>query len=152
MTQSNWRTPLAVLICSGIILTIALGVRHNIGLYLYPMTADLGWTRQTFAIGIALQNLLYGLASPIAGIIADKYGAVRVLVTGTILYALGLTLMAYSETGWEFALSAGLLIGGAVSWRAFSIVCGVVARAFPREKRTLALGVTGSAGSFGQFI
>jgi MFS family permease len=152
MTQSNWRTPLAVLICSGIILTIALGVRHNFGLYLHPMTADLGWTRQTFAIGIALQNLLYGLASPIAGIIADKYGAMRVLVTGTILYALGLVLMAYSETGWEFALSAGLLIGVALSCSGFSIVYGVVARAFPPEKRTLALGVAGSAGSFGQFI
>ena len=152
MMQSNWRTPLAVLICGGIILTLSLGTRHNFGLYLQPMTADLGWSRQTFAIGIAIQNLLYGLATPVAGMIADKYGAVRVLVAGTVLYALGLYCMANSATGWEFTLSAGILVGIGLSCSGFSIVYGVIARAFPPEKRMLALGIAGSAGSFGQFV
>jgi MFS family permease len=152
MNQSNWRTPLAVLICGGIILTLALGTRHSFGLYLQPMTLDLGWSRQTFAIALAIQNLVYGLATPFAGMVADKFGAVRVLVAGTLLYAIGLVLMAYSQTGWEFTLSAGLLVGVGLSCSGFSIVFGVVGRAFPPHKRTLALGIASSAGSFGQFL
>ena len=152
MTHSNWRTPLTVLICGGIILTISLGTRHNFGLYLQPMTADLGWTRQTFALAIAIQNLVYGLATPVAGMITDKFGASKVLVGGTLLYAVGLVCMAYSETGLAFSLSAGLLVGTGLSCSGFAVVYGVVARAFPPEKRTLAMGIAGSAGSFGQFI
>lgn len=152
MTKSNWRTPLVVLICSGMILSLALGTRHTFGLYLPPMTMDLGWNRETFAIAIALQNLVYGIATPFAGMIADKYGAPRTLVGGTLLYSLGIALMAFSETGWEFGLSAGLLVGAGLSCSGWAIVFGVVARAYPPEKRTLALGITSSAGSFGQFI
>ncbi len=152
MSKSNWRTPLVVLICGGIILTLSLGTRHSFGLYLQPMTLDLGWNRQTFAIAIAIQNLVYGLATPFAGMITDKYGATRVLVGGTILYAIGLALMAYTKTGWDFVLSAGLLVGIGLSCSGFAIVFGVVGRAFPPEKRTMALGIAGAAGSFGQFV
>src|SRR5512143_4303118 len=97
MTHSNWRTPAVVLICGGIALTISLGVRHNFGLYLQPMTLDLGWNRETFAFAIALQNLVYGLAQPFTGMIADKFGAARVLIAGTLLYAIGLVLMSFSS-------------------------------------------------------
>ena len=152
MTKSNWRTPLAVLICGGIILSLSLGTRHTFGLYLQPMTIDLGWSRETFAIAIAIQNLVYGFATPFTGMIADKWGTARVLVVGALLYALGIASMAYSTTGPEFVLSAGLLVGIGLSCTGFSPVFGVVARAFPPEKRTLALGITGSAGSFGQFL
>ncbi|MBM3356425.1 MAG: MFS transporter [Betaproteobacteria bacterium] len=152
MMRSNWRTPLVVLVCSGAILTLSLGVRHNFGLYLQPMTVDLDWTRQTFAFAIAIQNLLYGLATPFAGMIADKYGPPRVLIAGTLIYALGLALMSFSTTGWEFTLSAGLLVGIGVACSGFSIVYGAIGRAYPPEKRTMALGVAGTAGSFGQFI
>ena len=152
MTQSNWRTPLAVLICGGIILTLSLGTRHTFGLYLQPMTLDLGWSRETFAIAIAIQNLVYGFATPLTGMIADKWGTARVLVGGTLLYSLGIALMAHSTTGTEFGLSAGVLVGIGLSCTGFSPVFGVVARAFPPEKRTLALGVASSAGSFGQFL
>jgi MFS family permease len=152
MSSSNWRTPLVVLICGGIILTLSLGTRHSFGLYLQPMTLDLGWSRQTFAIALAIQNLVYGLAAPLAGMITDRYGAARVLVAGALLYALGLVLMAFSDTGWEFSLSAGLLVGIGLSCSGFSVVFGVVGRVFPPEKRTLALGIAGSAGSFGQFL
>ena len=152
MMQSNWRTPLVVLLCGGLILTLSLGTRHTFGLYLQPMTLDLGWSRQTFAIAVAIQNLIYGFATPLAGMIADKWGTARVLVGGTLLYALGMMLMAYSTSGTEFTLSAGVLVGLGLSCSGFSQVFGVVARAFPPEKRTLALGIAGSAGSFGQFL
>jgi MFS family permease len=152
MTRSNWRTPLAILICGGIILTLSLGTRHTFGLYLQPMTLDLSWSRETFAIAIAIQNLVYGFATPLTGMIADRWGTARVLVAGALLYALGIALMAYSTTGPEFTLSAGLLVGLGLSCTGFSPVFGVVARAFPPEKRTLALAITSSAGSFGQFL
>jgi len=152
MPSSNWRTPFVVLACGGVILTLSLGTRHSFGLFLQPMTLDLGWSRQTFAIALAIQNLVYGLATPIAGMITDKYGAARVLVAGTVLYAIGLVLMAYSPTGLAFSLSAGLLVGAGLSCSGFAIVFGVIGRAFPPEKRTVALGVAGAAGSFGQFL
>jgi len=152
MTQSSWRTPLVVLLCGGIILTISLGTRHTFGLYLPPMTLDLGWSRETFAIALAIQNLVYGVAQPFTGMISDKYGAPRVLVAGTLLYALGMALMAHTQSGWDFSLSAGVLVGLGLSCSGFSIIFGVVGRAFPPEKRTLALGIVGSAGSFGQFM
>jgi MFS family permease len=152
LSPANWRTPLVILICSGMILTLSLGTRHSFGLYLQPMTLDLDWSRQTFAIALAIQNLVYGLATPFAGMIADRYGTARALIGGTLLYALGMVLMAYSTTGWEFSLSAGLLVGIGLSCSGFSTVFGVVGRAFPPEKRTLALGIAGAAGSFGQFL
>ena len=99
MIQSNWRTPLVILICGGIILTLSLGTRHTFGLYLQPMTLDLGWSRETFALALAIQNLVYGFATPVTGMIADKWGTARVLVAGAVLYALGIATMAYSTTG-----------------------------------------------------
>ena len=152
MVKSNWRTPVVVLACGGVILTLSLGVRHNFGLYLQPMTMDLGMGRETFAVAIALQNLVYGFAQPFTGMIADKLGAARVLIGGTLLYALGLVLMSMANTAWELNLSAGLLIGVGLACSGFSIVYGVIGRAFPPEKRTVALGIAGAAGSFGQFV
>ena len=152
MQKSTWRTPAVVLACGGMILTLSLGARHNFGLYLQPMTMDLGMDRETFALAIALQNLVYGLAQPFTGMIADKYGTARVLIGGTLLYALGLVLMSSATTGWELNLSAGVLIGLGLACSGFSIVYGVIGRAFPSDKRTAALGVAGAAGSFGQFV
>jgi len=152
MSKSNWRTPLVILICGGIILTLSLGTRHSFGLYLQPMTLDLGWNRQTFAIALAIQNLVYGLATPFAGMVADKFGAARALIGGTLLYALGMVLMAHATTGWEFTLSAGLLVGTGLSCTGFATIFGVIGRAFPAEKRTVVLGIAGAAGSFGQFL
>src|SRR5689334_18915881 len=134
------------------ILTVSLGTRHSFGLYLQPMTLDLGWTRQTFAIALAIQNLVYGIATPFAGMIADKFGAARALLGGTLLYALGMVMMAHSTSGLEFSLSAGLLVGTGLSCSGFATVFGVIGRAFPAEKRTVVLGIAGSAGSFGQFL
>lgn len=151
-THSNWRTPLVVLIASGAILTLSLGTRHSFGLYLQPMTFDLGWNRQTFALALAIQNLIYGLGAPFAGMVSDRFGALRALLAGALIYALGVALMAHSTSGWEFSLSAGLLVGIGLSCTGFSVVYGVVGRAFPPERRTVALGIAGAAGSFGQFL
>jgi MFS family permease len=152
MSAQNWRTPAIVLLAGGVAMTLALGARHSFGLYLQPMTTDLNWARQTFAIALAAQNLIYGIAQPFSGMLADKFGAGRVMLGGTVLYVIGLVLMSSSTTGLEFTFSAGLLIGTAVSCMSFPIVFGVVARTFPPEKRMVALGVAGAAGSFGQFV
>jgi len=152
MATSFWRTPLVVLICGGLIITLAAGTRHTFGLYLPPMTMELGWSRETFAVAIAIQNLIYGIATPFTGMIADKYGAHRVLMTGAFVYGLGISLMGFSETGWQFTLSAGLLVGLGLSCCGWAIVFGVIGRVYPPEKRTLALGIASAAGSFGQFI
>ncbi len=137
--------------CGGLLLSLGMGIRHGFGLFLQPMTMDLGWGRETFAFALALQNLLWGAAQPITGMIADRYGAGRVLVAGTALYVAGLIFMALSQTGLGLTLSAGLLIGLGLSGTTFSIIFGVVGRAFPPEKRSMALGIVAAAGSFGQF-
>ena len=133
-------------------MTLALGARHSFGLYLQPMTSDLGWARQTFAFALAAQNLIYGISQPLAGMLADKFGTARIMLGGTVLYVIGLVLMSGATTGMELTFSAGVLIGMAVSCMSFPIVFGVVARIFPAEKRMMALGITGAAGSFGQFV
>jgi predicted MFS family arabinose efflux permease len=151
MTTPSWRTPNTVLICGGLILTLAMGIRHGFGLFLQPMSVDLHWGRETFALALAVQNLVWGVTQPFAGMIADKYGAGRVLIGGTILYGLGLVTMAHAATPLMMVLTAGVLIGAGLSGVTFSVVSGVLGRAFPPEKRSMALGISAAAGSFGQF-
>ena len=141
----------SVLICAALILMLAMGVRQTMGLLLPPMTLANGWTRDDFAFAIALQNLLWGASVPFAGAIADRYGAGRVLVASAFLYALGLITMAFSSTPAVFGLSAGLLIGLALSGTTFGVVLGVVAKVVSPEKRSVALGIASAGGSFGQF-
>lgn len=148
---ATWRTPAVVLVCGGLILMLALGMRQSFGLFLRPMSMDLGWGRETFSFAIALQNLLWGLAMPFAGAIADRYGAGRVLAAGGVAYGLGLAGMAYSASPLALNLAAGLMIGLGLSCTGFGVVLGVVARAYPPEKRSVAVGIAGAAGSFGQF-
>lgn len=147
----DWRTPAVVLACGGVILALSVGIRHGFGLFLQPMSADLGWGRETFAFAMALQHLLWGAAQPYTGMLADRYGAGRVLAAGGTLYVLGLVLMAYSQTGFALGMSAGVLIGLGLSCTTFSVVLGVIGRAYPPEKRSMALGIAAAAGSFGQF-
>ena len=150
--KKNWRTPAVVIACGGLAMTIVLGTRHGFGLYLQPMTLDLGISREVFSFAIALQNLFYGFSQPLTGMIADKFGAARVMAAGTIAYAIGLVLMSHSTTGMELNLSAGLLIGSALGCCGFSTVYGVIGRVVPAEKRSTAMGIVGAAGSFGQFL
>jgi len=149
--RADWRTPTAVLICGGLILTLALGLRHGFGLFLQPMTSDLHWGRESFALALAVQNLVWGASQPFAGMIADKYGAGRVTAGGAVLYIAGLALMAFPFAPWFFVLSSGVLIGMGLSGVTFSLVLGVIGRRYPPEKRSMALGIAAAAGSFGQF-
>jgi MFS family permease len=150
MKTSVWSSPLAILVCGGSIIMLSLGIRHGFGIFLRPMTIDLQWTRETFAFAIALQNLVWGLSQPFMGMVADRFGAGRVLMAGAIAYAAGLALMAESTTGLQLALSAGVLIGLGLSGT-YTIVIGVVGRAFPPESRSVALGTLAALASFGQF-
>ena len=151
MGGSFWRAPAVVLACGALILMLALGIRQSFGLFLLPMSLDLGWGREVFSFAIALQNLVWGLAMPFAGAIADRYGAARVLVFGSLAYGLGLAGMAYSNSALAFNLSGGLLVGLGLAGTGFGVVLAVVARAYPPQKRSLAVGIAGAGGSFGQF-
>jgi MFS family permease len=147
----RWRTPAVILVCGGLILMLALGTRQSFGLFLRPMSMDLGWGREAFSFAIALQNLVWGCAMPFAGAIADRYGAGRVLVAGGLAYGAGLLAMAHSTDPLGFNLAAGLLVGLGLAGTGFGVVLAVVARAFAPEKRSFAVGVAGACGSFGQF-
>ncbi|MDH0748250.1 MFS transporter [Pseudomonas sp. GD03842] len=148
---SVWRASGWVLLGSALILALSLGTRHGFGLFLPPMSAQFGWGREVFAFAIALQNLIWGLAQPFTGALADRFGAARVVFIGGILYAVGLALMSMADSPASLSLSAGLLIGIGLSGTTFSIILGVVGRALPPEKRSMGMGLASAAGSFGQF-
>jgi predicted MFS family arabinose efflux permease len=141
-----------VLLCGAAVVTLSMGIRHGFGLWLQPVTMDRGWTRETFALALAIQNLAWGLAGPFAGMLADKFGAFKVLVVGGLLYALGLVLMALSTSSLAFMGSAGVLLGMAQSGTTYAVVYGVIGRNVAPEKRSWAMGITAAAGSFGQFL
>ena len=141
-----------VLLCGAAIVTLSMGIRHGFGLWLQPITMDRGWTRETFAFAMAVQNLAWGAASPFAGALADRFGAFRVVMVGGVLYALGLVGMALSTSGLAFAGSTGLMIGMAQSGTTYAVIYGVIARQVDPAKRSWAMGVAAAAGSFGQFL
>jgi MFS family permease len=152
MTRQTPISPTSVLACGAIILAISLGIRHGFGLFLQPMSFDNGWGREVFSLAIAIQNLVWGIAQPFTGSIADRFGAGRAIIVGAVLYVAGLLLMAVSSTPGMLTLSAGFLIGFGLSGTTFSIVFGAVSRALPPEKRSLGMGIAGAVGSAGQFI
>jgi MFS family permease len=154
-SPSSQHQPLSlsqVLICGAAIVTLAMGIRHGFGLWLQPITTQYGWTRENFAFALAIQNLTWGVTGIAAGMLADKFGAFKVIIGGAILYALGLVGMAYANTPFLFALSAGILIGAAQSGTTYAVIYGVIGRNVPAEKRSWAMGVAAAAGSFGQFL
>ena len=143
---------LQVLACGAFIVTLSMGIRHGFGLWLQPVTQSQGWTRETFAFALAVQNLSWGVFGIFAGMAADRFGAFKVLVVGAALYALGLLGMAMSTTSVGFALTAGILIGAAQAGTTYAVIYGVIGRQIPAEKRSWAMGVAAAAGSFGQFL
>lgn len=141
-----------VLACGAAIVTLSMGIRHGFGLWLLPITQEMGWTRQSFALAIAIQNLSWGLIGIFAGMFADRFGAFRVLMGGAVLYGLGLAGMAMSTTPLLFALTAGVLIGAAQAGTTYAVIYGVLGRQIAPERRSWAMGVAAAAGSFGQFL
>ncbi|KQR49989.1 MFS transporter [Acidovorax sp. Leaf160] len=141
-----------VLLCGAAIVTLSMGIRHGFGLWLQPITQEMGWTRQTFALAIAVQNIAWGVFGIFAGMAADRFGAFRVLMGGAVLYAAGLAGMALSPTPLSFALTAGVLIGAAQAGTTYAVIYGVLGRQIAPERRSWAMGVAAAAGSFGQFL
>ncbi|MFO1220899.1 MAG: MFS transporter [Burkholderiaceae bacterium] len=141
-----------VLLCGAAVVTLSMGIRHGFGLWLQPITMERGWTRETFAFAMAIQNLAWGLAGPFAGALADRFGAFRVLIGGAVLYASGLVLMALATSGLAFTGSAGLILGMAQAGTTYAVIYGVIGRNVDPSRRSSAMGITAAAGSFGQFL
>ena len=131
---------------------ISFGSRSTMGFFLTPMTTENGWSRETFALAIAIQNLMWGVAQPFAGMIADKLGTARVLSGGALVYALGLALMSQTSDAVVLQLTAGVLVGLGIAGSAFVLVLAAFARLLPERMRSLAYGMGTAAGSAGQFI
>ncbi|PZP94048.1 MAG: MFS transporter [Variovorax paradoxus] len=145
--------PLArILICGGLIVTLSMGIRHGFGLWLQPITQANGWTREAFALAIAVQNISWGIAGIFAGMAADRFGAFRVLLVCALLYALGLVGMAHATTPLMFSLSTGVLLGMAQAGTTYAVIFGVIGRNVSAERRSWAMGIAAAAGSFGQFL
>jgi MFS family permease len=147
-----WRTPLVILVCGGLIGAIGFGPRAALGLFLTPMSAANGWSREVFSLALAIQVLVWGAAQPFVGAIADRFGSARVLSAGALLYCAGLSLMAYSHTPVMLDLSAGVLTGLGIAGSSFTIVIAAFSKLVPAHMRSLAFGVGTAAGSFGQFL
>jgi len=141
-----------ILLCGGVIVTLSMGIRHGFGLWLQPITQEQGWTRETFAFALAIQNIAWGLAGVLAGMAADRFGAMRVLMVGGVLYALGLAGMAWAATPLLFALTTGMLIGAAQAGTTYAVIFGVIGRQVDPARRSWAMGLAAAAGSFGQFL
>jgi MFS family permease len=142
-----------VIVAAGcLIALITFGPRASAGLFQIPMTVEFGWGRDTFGLALAIQNLLWGLGAPFAGAIADRFGTVKVLCTGALLYAAGLVAMAYASTPLQLHLGAGVLIGFGLSACSFNLVLAAFGKLLPERWRPLAFGAGTAAGSFGQFL
>lgn len=148
---SQWQGVRVALACGAVIMLISLGIRHGFGLFLQPVSMAQGWGRESFAFAIALQNLIWGISQPFAGMLADRFGAKPVIVAGALLYGAGLALMSVVGGNGLFILGAGVLIGLGLSGTTFPVIFGAISRLVPATQRSLAMGITMAVGSFGQF-
>ena len=145
-------TVLAIIAAACLISLIGFGIRSSFGLYLEPITTERGWSRETFALALAIQNLLWGMGVPVAGAIADRFGTSKVIALGAVAYAAGVAGMAMAETGLTLYLVGGVLVGVGVAFASFSLVLAAIARVIGPERRSLALGLGTAAGSMGQVL
>jgi MFS family permease len=149
---SSWRTPALVIGFGSLIALIAFGPRSTLGFFLTPLSSANHWGRDVFAFALAVQNLLWGVGQPLGGIVADRFGSVRVLCGGALLYALGLALMAHATSAPLLDLSAGVLIGFGLAGCSFPVVLAAFGKIVPLQYRSIAFGFGTAAGSFGQFL
>ena len=148
----DWRAPALVMAAACAIAVVGFGARSIFGLFLEPMSAARGWGRETFALALALQNLVWGASLPVAGALSDRFGPSRVLAAGAVVYAVGIRSMAYTESPNLLQLTAGILVGVGVAFTAFTIALAAMAKVVGPERRSLALGLGTAAGSFGQVV
>jgi MFS family permease len=142
----------SVLLASGVVLTLAMGVRHGFGFWMQPISDANGWTRETYSLALALQNLLWGAFGPFAGMAADRFGTMRVVLVGALSYMAGLVWMAMVTQPTLFIVGSGVFIGLGLACTAFGAVSGIIGLVAPVERRSWAFGVSGAASSFGQFL
>src|SRR5262244_2534282 len=142
----GWRTPAVILVCGCLISTFGFGPRSALGLFLTPMSSAHGWGRDVFALALAIQMLLWGACQPFAGAVADRFGAMRVLSGGAILYAIGLVLMAYSQTPAMLQFTAGVVLGFGIAGSSFTVVLGAFGKLLPERWRSFAFGAGTAAG------
>ncbi|MDE2400490.1 MAG: MFS transporter [Burkholderiales bacterium] len=151
--RKHTRLPLAqLLLCGSLIVTVSMGIRHGFGLWLQPIIMERGWSRESFSLAMAVQNLVWGVSGPFVGWWADRRGAVSVLWAGAALYASGLVGMSLSVDHTAFMLSTGVLIGLGQACTTYAVVYGVLGRHVDPQQRSWTMGVTAAAGSFGQFL
>ena len=141
-----------IIICGCAIALLSFGPRSSLGFFMQPMSREFSWGRDVFGLALAVQNLLWGLGQPIAGAIADRFGVLRVMCVGAVLYAGGLLMMRYAATPLSLDIGAGVLIGFGLSGCSFNLVLSAFSKLLPPERRGIALGAGTAAGSFGQFL
>jgi MFS family permease len=142
----------SVLLASGVVLTLAMGVRHGFGFWMQPISQANGWTRETYSLALALQNLMWGVFGPFAGMAADRFGTMRIVLVGALSYMAGLAWMAVVTQPTLFIVGSGVFIGLGLACTGFGAVSGIIGRVAPVERRSWAFGVSGAASSFGQFL
>jgi predicted MFS family arabinose efflux permease len=148
-----WYHTITAMIVAGCLVAIVnFGVRSTFGFFTVPVSEAHGWPREIFSFAMATQNLIWGLATPIAGMLADRYGSARVLMTGAVIYCLGMVMMAYTSSASMFNLGGGVLVGIGIAFSSFSIVMAALGRIVPPERRSWAFGIATASGSLGQFI
>ena len=145
-------TPSVIIVAGCLVAMVNFGVRSSFGLFTGPISAAHEWPREIFSFALALQNLLWGVATPVAGALADRYGAARVLMVGAVSYAIGTVIMAIAEAPLLFSIGGGILVGIGVAMSSFGIVMAALGRMVPPEKRSWAFGIATASGSMGQFI
>src|ERR1700687_3941363 len=149
---SNWRTPLVIIVCGCVIGLLSFGPRSSLGFFVQPMSREFSWGRDVFGLALAVQNLLWGLGQPLTGAIADRFGILRVMCVGAVLYAGGLFMMRYAATPLSLDIGAGVLIGFGLSGCSFNLVLSAFSKLLAPAQRGVALGAGTAAGSFGQFL
>jgi len=152
MPPSSWRSPGLVLLAGSLLMIVTFGTRAGFGLFLAPMSSDLGWGREIFALALAIQNLCWGACQPFAGALADRYGSGKTLALGTLVYAAGVLIMATTAGPLTLHLSAGVLVGLGLAGSSVGIVLAAVSRTVPEQRRSRSLGLVMAAGSLGQFL
>ena len=153
ITPTPWYHTVTALIVAGCLVSVVnFGIRSAFGFFTVPISDAHGWPREIFSFAMAVHNLVWGLATPVAGMLADRYGSARVLMAGAVIYCFGLIMMAFTETPFMFNVGGGLLVGIGVAFSSFSIVMAALGRIVPPERRSWAFGIATASGSMGQFI
>jgi MFS family permease len=148
MTRKVW----FIVLCGVVIVMIGGGLRQTFGVFLRPFSLDLEIGREMFSLVIGAQALIYGISQPVAGLFADRYGPIRVIVAGAVLYAAGLWLASSIATAFDLYLSLGLLVGLGLSGPTQVLVLGVVSKVVPESHRSMIFGTIIASASLGMFL